>query len=121
MTNQEGYLASDLAAELQVPRTTLNDWLTRYAAHLEFELRELPSAAGWCLCRAGFAGWETLDRRNEYRHGAHLCQRKSRAASGDPFAGFCRRSLRGAAGSGAAALFAAGAEIFRSGGTQTTN
>ena len=39
MTNQEGYLASDLAAELKVPRTTLNDWLTRYAAHLEFELR----------------------------------------------------------------------------------
>ena len=39
MINQEGYLASDLAAELQVPRTTLNDWLTRYAAHLEFELR----------------------------------------------------------------------------------
>ncbi|MGE4564485.1 MAG: hypothetical protein AB7F32_06425 [Victivallaceae bacterium] len=33
------YLASDLAAELNVARTTVNDWLARYGAYLEFELR----------------------------------------------------------------------------------
>ncbi len=33
------YLASDLATELNVARTTVNDWLARYGAYLEFELR----------------------------------------------------------------------------------
>lgn len=35
----QSYLASDLAAELNVARTTVNDWLARYGAYLEFELR----------------------------------------------------------------------------------
>lgn len=35
----KGFLASDLSAELNVPRTTVNDWLVRYAAYLDFELR----------------------------------------------------------------------------------
>lgn len=35
----KNYLASDLAAELGVPRTTLNDWLKSYAAYLETEPR----------------------------------------------------------------------------------
>lgn len=33
------YLVSDLAAELGVPRTTVNDWLKTYAAYLDFEAR----------------------------------------------------------------------------------
>ncbi len=33
------YLTSDLAQELGVPRTTVNDWLNRYGAYLEFEYR----------------------------------------------------------------------------------
>jgi len=33
------YLASDLAAELAIPRTTVNDWLRIYAPYLESELR----------------------------------------------------------------------------------
>ncbi len=36
---KKNYLASDLAAELTVPRTTLNDWLKSYAAYLETEPR----------------------------------------------------------------------------------
>ena len=33
------YLASDLAAELGLPRSTINDWLVRYADYLEVETR----------------------------------------------------------------------------------
>ncbi len=33
------YLASDLANELELPRSTINDWLTRYADYLESETR----------------------------------------------------------------------------------
>ena len=33
------YLASDLAGELGLPRSTINDWLTRYAEYLESENR----------------------------------------------------------------------------------
>jgi len=33
------YLASDLAAELGLPRSTINDWLARYADYLEVETR----------------------------------------------------------------------------------
>lgn len=33
------YLASDLAAELGLPRSTINDWLMRYADYLEVETR----------------------------------------------------------------------------------
>ncbi len=39
MNETRNYLASDLAAELGVPRTTLNDWLKNYAAFLETEPR----------------------------------------------------------------------------------
>ncbi len=39
MSPTPNYLASDLASELNVARTTVNDWLTRYGAYLEFELR----------------------------------------------------------------------------------
>jgi cell division protein FtsB len=35
----KGFLASDLATALNVPRTTVNDWLARYADYLDFELR----------------------------------------------------------------------------------
>ena len=33
------YLASDLAGELGLPRSTINDWLVRYADYLEVETR----------------------------------------------------------------------------------
>jgi len=33
------YLASDLAVELELPRSTINDWLVRYADYLEVETR----------------------------------------------------------------------------------
>ena len=33
------YLASDLAGELGLPRSTINDWLMRYADYLEVETR----------------------------------------------------------------------------------
>ena len=33
------YLASDLAGELELPRSTINDWLVRYADYLEIETR----------------------------------------------------------------------------------
>ncbi len=33
------YLASDLAADLGLPRSTINDWLARYADYLEVETR----------------------------------------------------------------------------------
>ncbi|MDD3887065.1 MAG: MerR family transcriptional regulator [Victivallaceae bacterium] len=36
---EKGYLASDLAVELALPRSTINDWLTRYADYLETETR----------------------------------------------------------------------------------
>ncbi len=35
----KSYLASDLASELGLPRSTINDWLTRYADYLESESR----------------------------------------------------------------------------------
>lgn len=33
------YLASDLAGELGLPRSTINDWLVRYADYLEVDTR----------------------------------------------------------------------------------
>ena len=40
MSNDKiSFLTSDLAVALGVPRTTVNDWLTRYAAYLEYEMR----------------------------------------------------------------------------------
>ena len=39
MENKKTYLTSDLATELGVPRTTVNDWLNRYGAYLESEAR----------------------------------------------------------------------------------
>ena len=33
------YLASDLAGDLGLPRSTINDWLARYADYLEVETR----------------------------------------------------------------------------------
>lgn len=39
MENTKTYLVSDLASELNIPRTTVNDWLRIYAPYLESELR----------------------------------------------------------------------------------
>ena len=39
MSEEKTYLASDLVTELGVPRSTVNDWLTRYADYLESEPR----------------------------------------------------------------------------------
>lgn len=38
MTEKKSYLVSDLAAELGVPRTTLNDWLKRFDRYLASEM-----------------------------------------------------------------------------------
>ena len=38
MTDKKNYLVSDLASELGVPRTTLNDWLKRYDRYLPSEI-----------------------------------------------------------------------------------
>ena len=38
MTDKKTYLVSDLASELGVPRTTLNDWLKRYDRYLPSEM-----------------------------------------------------------------------------------
>ena len=38
MTDKKTYLVSDLAAELGVPRTTVNDWLKRYDRYLPSEM-----------------------------------------------------------------------------------
>ncbi len=39
MAEQRRFLASDLSQELELPRSTINDWLTRYAEYLESENR----------------------------------------------------------------------------------
>ena len=39
MSSNKSYLVSDLAAELNIPRTTVNDWLKIYGPYLESELR----------------------------------------------------------------------------------
>lgn len=39
MENNKTYLVSDLASELNIPRTTVNDWLKIYGPYLESELR----------------------------------------------------------------------------------
>ena len=39
MAEQRRFLASDLSQELGLPRSTINDWLTRYAEYLESENR----------------------------------------------------------------------------------
>ena len=39
MSEEKTYLASDLVNELGVARSTINDWLTRYADYLESEAR----------------------------------------------------------------------------------
>ena len=39
MSEEKNYLASDLVNELGVARSTINDWLTRYADYLESEAR----------------------------------------------------------------------------------
>ena len=38
-TENRRFLASDLSQELELPRSTINDWLTRYAEYLESENR----------------------------------------------------------------------------------
>lgn len=39
MNSYKCYLVSDLASELNIPRTTVNDWLKTYGPYLESELR----------------------------------------------------------------------------------
>ncbi len=39
MENKQSYSVSDLAAALEVPRTTLNDWLIKYARFLDTEIK----------------------------------------------------------------------------------
>lgn len=39
MIEGRSYLASDLAEELELPRSTINDWLARYADYLEVDTR----------------------------------------------------------------------------------
>ncbi len=39
MENSKTYIIADLVKELDVPRTTLKDWLMRYEEYIEFELR----------------------------------------------------------------------------------
>ena len=39
MENSKTYIIADLVKELDVPRTTLKDWLMRYEDYIEFEIR----------------------------------------------------------------------------------
>ena len=39
MENSRTYIIADLVKELDVPRTTLKDWLMRYEEYIEFEIR----------------------------------------------------------------------------------
>ncbi|MFA7231593.1 MAG: MerR family transcriptional regulator [Victivallaceae bacterium] len=39
MKDRKNYVISELAKALEVPRTTINDWLARYAQYIEFEVR----------------------------------------------------------------------------------
>ena len=39
MENSKKYTLSDLADLLMVPRTTINDWLTRYSQYIDFKIQ----------------------------------------------------------------------------------
>ena len=39
MESEKFYIVSELATELDVPRTTVNDWLSRYEDYIEFTMR----------------------------------------------------------------------------------
>ena len=39
MKNEGRFSGSDLAEMLKVPRTTINDWISRYSQYIEFKLQ----------------------------------------------------------------------------------